>query len=49
MRRAKGTEVQHQAEAKIKLTKLKRTQKVCGLEKTAFDTKRGEEFGPIVG
>ena len=34
---------------KIKLTKLKRTQKVCGLEKTAFDTKRSEEFGPIVG
>ena len=34
---------------KIKLTKLKRTQKICGREKTGFDPKRGEEFGGIVG
>ena len=34
---------------KIKLTKLKRTQKIRGLEKTGFDPKRGEEFGGIVG
>ena len=34
---------------KIKLTKLKRTQKIRGLEKTGYDTKIGEEFGCIVG
>ena len=34
---------------KIKLTKLKRTQKVRGLEKIGFDPKRGEEFEGIVG
>ena len=34
---------------KIKLTKLKLTQKVQGLEKTGVDPKRGKEFGEIVG
>ena len=45
MRRAKGPKLKQ----KIRLTKLKQTQKVRGLEKTGFDPKCDEEFGGIVG